>query len=133
VTTAGVSINRFCSSSLQVIAIAMTCQRVASEEVPAMVAGGGVEYISMVQNDKHNQLHAANDWLMKNKPGSYLSMIETADIVAQDERALISQQCTAAAQKAGRFDDEIVPFDATILLKDKETGAFNETQVSPQG
>jgi len=60
-------------------------------------------------------------------------MIETADIVAQNECALISQQCTAAAQKAGRFDDEVVPFDATMLLKDKETGAFNEKQVSPQG
>ena len=60
-STARVSINRFCSSGLQVIAIAMTCQLVASEEVPAMVTGGGVEYISMVQNDKHNQFHAAND------------------------------------------------------------------------
>mgnify|MGYP001357631509 CR=1 FL=1 len=115
VTTAGLSINRFCSSGLQSIAIA--AQRVVSEKVPAMVAGG-VESISMVQNEKLNSFHATNDWLMKNKPELYLAMIETADIVAQrygvsresqDEYALISQQRTAAAQEAGRFDDEIVP------------------------
>ena len=128
VTTAGLSINRFCSSGLQSIAIA--AQRVVSEKVPAMVAGG-VESISMVQNEKLNSFHATNDWLMKNKPELYLAMIETADIVAQrygvsresqDEYALISQQRTAAAQEAGRFDDEIVPFDATMMVKDKETG-----------
>jgi acetyl-CoA C-acetyltransferase len=139
VTTAGVSINRFCSSGLQ--AIAMASQRVVSEKVPAMVAGG-VEFIGMVQNDKLNQFHATNDWLMKNKPELYMSMIETADIVAQrygvsreaqDEYALTSQQRTAAAQEAGHFDDEIVPFDATMLLKDKETGAVSEKQVTLKG
>ncbi|OZC37057.1 acetyl-CoA acetyltransferase [Marinobacter vinifirmus] len=136
VTTAGLSINRFCSSGLQSIAIA--AQRVMSEKVPAIVAGG-VESISLVQNDKLNGFRATNEWLMKNKPELYLSMIETADIVAQrynvsreaqDECALVSQQRTAAAQQSGKFDDEIVPFDATMLVKDKETGEVSEKQVT---
>jgi acetyl-CoA C-acetyltransferase len=136
VTTAGLSINRFCSSGLQSIALAS--QRILSEKVPAMVAGG-VESISLVQNDKINPFHATNEWLLKNKPELYLSMIETADTVAkrynisreaQDEYALISQQRTAAAQEAGYFDDEIVPYDATMLVKDKETGEVSEKQVT---
>ncbi|BES69416.1 acetyl-CoA C-acyltransferase [Marinobacter nanhaiticus D15-8W] len=136
VTTAGLSINRFCSSGLQSIALAS--QRIVSEKVPAMVAGG-VESISLVQNDKINQFRATNEWLMKNKPELYLSMIETADIVAkrynisreaQDEYALVSQQRTAAAQEKGYFDDEIVPYDATMLVKDKETGEVSEKQVT---
>ncbi|WP_166268168.1 acetyl-CoA C-acyltransferase [Marinobacter caseinilyticus] len=135
-TTAGMSINRFCSSGLQ--AISLAAQRVLSEKVPAMVAGG-VESISLVQNDKLNSYRATNDWLMKNKPELYLSMIETADIVAkrygvsreaQDEYALISQQRTAAAQQAGKFDDEIVPFDATMMVKDKETGEVSTKAVT---
>lgn len=135
-STAGMSINRFCSSGLQ--AIALASQRVLSEKVLAMVAGG-VESISLVQNDKLNAFRATNDWLMKHKPELYLSMIETADTVAkrygisreaQDEYALVSQQRTAAAQEAGRFDDEIVPFDATMLVKDKETGEVSERQVT---
>lgn len=136
VTTAGMSINRFCSSGLQ--AIALASQRILSEKVPAMVAGG-VESISLVQNDKLNAFHATNDWLMKNKPELYMSMIETADIVAkrynisreaQDEYALISQQRTAAAQEAGKFDAEIVPFDTTMLVKDKETGEVSKRDVT---
>lgn len=136
VTTAGMSINRFCSSGLQ--AIALASQRVLSEKVPAMVAGG-VESISLVQNDKLNSFNATNDWLMKNKPELYMSMIETADIVAkrygisreaQDEYALISQQRTAAAQETGKFDDEIVPFETTMLVKDKETGEVSKRDVT---
>lgn len=135
VTTAGLSINRFCSSGLQSIAIA--AQRIISEKIPAIVAGG-VESISMIQNDKLNTFRSTNEWLMKNKPELYLSMIETADIVAQrynisrqaqDEYAFISQQRTAAAQKSKKFDDEIVPFKATMLVKDKETGEVSEKQV----
>ncbi len=136
VTTAGMSINRFCSSGLQSIAIA--AQRVVAEKIPAIVAGG-VESISLCQNDKINQYRASNEWLMKHKPELYLSMIETADIVAQrynvsresqDEYALASQLRTAAAQQAGKFDDEIVPFDATMLVKDKATGEVSEQQVT---
>lgn len=136
VTTAGMSINRFCSSGLQ--AISLAAQRVLSEKVPAMVAGG-VESISLVQNDKMNAFHATNDWLMKNKPELYLSMIETADIVAkrynisreaQDEYALVSQQRTAKAQEAGYFDDEIVPIDTVMKVKNKETGEVTEKEVT---
>lgn len=136
VTTAGLSINRFCSSGLQSIALAS--QRVMSEKVPAMVAGG-VESISLVINDKLNKYHATNEWLMKHKPELYMAMIETADIVAQrygvsresqDEYSLISQQRAAAAQKNGLFDDEIVPMETTMLVKDKATGDVSEKQVT---
>tara|TARA_R110002111_G_scaffold262175_1_gene337263 strand:+ start:16168 stop:17352 length:1185 start_codon:yes stop_codon:yes gene_type:complete len=136
VTTAGLSINRFCSSGLQSIALAS--QRVLSEKVPAMVAGG-VESISLVINDKLNQHRATNEWLMKNKPELYMAMIETADLVAQrygvsresqDEYSLISQQRAAAAQQNGLFDDEIVPMEATMRVKDKETGEVSEKQVT---
>jgi len=136
VTTAGMSINRFCSSGLQSIALAS--QRVLSEKVPAMVAGG-VESISLVINDKLNQHRATNEWLMKNKPELYMAMIETADLVAQrygvsresqDEYSLISQQRAAAAQQNGIFDDEIVPMEATMLVKDKTTGEVSEKQVT---
>ncbi|WP_166261794.1 acetyl-CoA C-acyltransferase [Marinobacter salicampi] len=136
VTTAGLTINRFCSSGLQ--AISLAAQRIVSEKVPVMVAGG-VESISMVQNEHVNSFHATNDWLLQNKPELYLAMIETADVVAhrygisreaQDEYALISQQRTAAAQEAGHFKDEIVPFDAVMKVKDKETGNVSEKSVT---
>ncbi|QIB52655.1 MULTISPECIES: acetyl-CoA C-acyltransferase [Pseudomonas] len=136
VTTAGMSINRFCSSGLQSIAIA--AQRVVSEKIPAIVAGG-VESISLCQNDKLNMYKGVNEWIKQNKPELYLSMIETADIVAarynvsresQDEYSVISQQRTAAGQESGKFADEIVPYQTTMLVKDKETGEVSEKQVN---
>ncbi|HEX5513919.1 MAG TPA: acetyl-CoA C-acyltransferase [Gammaproteobacteria bacterium] len=136
ITTAGLSINRFCSSGLQSIALA--AQRIVSEKVPAMVAGG-VESISLVQNDKLNMYRGSNDWLMEHKPALYMAMIETADIVAkrygisreaQDEYALISQQRTAAAQREGKFDDEIVPYTTTMMLQDRETGEVSYKEVT---
>jgi len=136
VTTAGMSINRFCSSGLQSIALA--AQRIVFGEGPIMVAGG-VESISLLQNDKINQFRASNEWLKENKPEVYMAMIETADIVAkrysisreaQDEYSLISQQRTAAAQEAGRFDQEIVPFPTTMAIQDKETGEVSYKQVT---
>lgn len=136
VTTAGMSINRFCSSGLQSIAIA--AQRVVSEKIPAIVAGG-VESISLCQNDKLNMFHGTNQWIKENKPDLYMSMIETADIVAarynvsraaQDEYALISQQRTAAGQEAGKFDDEIVPYLVKMMVQDKETGTISEKEVN---
>jgi acetyl-CoA C-acetyltransferase len=114
VTTAGTTVNRFCSSGLQ--AIAFAAQRVIVDGVPALVAGG-VESISLVQ-PAMNKSHLREDWLAEHKPELWMPMIETADIVAkrygisrerQDEYALMSQQRTAAAQQAGRFDAEIVP------------------------
>lgn len=135
VTTAGMSINRFCSSGLQSIAIA--AQRVVSEKIPAIVAGG-VESISLCQNDKLNMFKGTNEWIMKNKPELYLSMIETADIVAQrynvsresqDEYALLSQQRVAAGQESGKFADEIVPYKVTMKVQNKETGEISDKEV----
>lgn len=127
ITTGGTTVNRFCSSGLQTIA--MAAQRVLVDKVPVMAAGG-VESITLAQANM-NKTHLHNEWLKANKPEIYLSMIETADIVAQrygvsreyqDEYALRSQQRTAAAQEKGLFDDEIVPMDVTQGFKDKESG-----------
>ncbi len=135
VTTSGTTINRFCSSGLQ--AIAMAAQRVIVDKVPVMVAGG-VESISLVQNTL-NKVHADNGWLLEHKPDVYLSMIETADIVAerygitreaQDAYSLESQKRTAAAQEAGRLDAEIVPLPSVKLVKNKETGEISEEAVT---
>ena len=118
VTTSGVTINRYCSSGLQ--AIAMGAGRILNEGVPALAAGG-VESISMVQlSGKMNMHQSTEAKLLAEKPALWMSMLETAEIVAerygisreaQDEYALKSQQRTAAAQKAGLFDDEIVPLE----------------------
>jgi acetyl-CoA C-acetyltransferase len=127
-TTSGMTVNRFCSSGMQTIAIA--AQRVVMEHVPIAVAGG-VESISLVQTEHQNRHHYSDEWIKQNKPDIYLSMIETADIVArrydvsrerQDEYALSSQLRYAAAQQAGRLDDEIVPLATTKLVTDKDTG-----------
>ncbi len=135
VTTAAATVNRFCSSGLQTIA--MAAQRVVTEQVPVMVAGG-VESISLVQNNL-NQHHYTEDWLMRHKPELWMSMIETADIVAeryavsresQDEYALASQMRTAAAQQAGRLDDEIVPLTTVKAVTDKQSGESWDEEVT---
>jgi acetyl-CoA C-acetyltransferase len=136
VTTGGVTVNRFCSSGLQ--AIAMAAQRVTVDRVPVMVAGG-VESISLVQNEHMNLHRLREPWLEQHKPEIYMTMIETAEVVArryyvtreaQDEYALISQQRTAAAQKAGRLDAEIVPFTTVKVVHDKATGQTREEEVT---
>ena len=135
VTTSAVTVNRFCSSGLQTIA--MAAQRVVVDKVPVMVAGG-VESVSLVQNNL-NKHHYTEDWLMRHKPELWISMIETADIVAerygidrqaQDDYALTSQKRTAAAQQAGRFDDEIVPLATVKEVTDKETGETRDEEVT---
>jgi acetyl-CoA C-acetyltransferase len=136
VTTAGVTVNRFCSSGMQ--AIAMAAHRVMVDQVPIMVAGG-LESISLVQNE-HMNLHRFREaWLEEYKPEIYMSMIETAEVVAkryyvsrerQDEYALASQQRTAAAQREGRFDAEIVPLPTVKLVPDKATGEVREEEVT---
>jgi acetyl-CoA C-acetyltransferase len=129
VTTAGVTVNRFCSSGLQ--AIAMAAQQIVSEGTPIAV-GGGVESISLVQMGGMNTNNLSEDWLMEHKPALWMSMIETAEIVAerygvsresQDRYALESQRRTAAAQKEGRFADEIVPLPTRMRVVDKASGA----------
>jgi acetyl-CoA C-acetyltransferase len=127
VTVPGETINRFCSSGLMAISIA--AQRIMVDGIDAAV-GGGLESISLVQPNM-NKVRFADEWLVEHKPEIYMTMIETADIVAQryqvtreaqDEFALLSQQRTAAGQKAGRFDAEITPMQTIKLMADKETG-----------
>lgn len=128
VTTAGVTVNRFCSSGLQ--AIAMAAQRVLVDKVPIMVAGG-LDSVSLVANEHTNKYRRTDDWLMEHKPEVYMTMIDTAEVVAkrygisreaQDEYALISQLRTHAAQLAGKLDDEIVPLTTMKQMSDKESG-----------
>ncbi|WP_097459869.1 acetyl-CoA C-acyltransferase [Mangrovitalea sediminis] len=135
VTASGTTINRFCSSGLQAIAVA--AQRVIVDKVPVAIAGG-LESISLTQANLNPTFHH-EDWLLKHKPELYLPMIDTADIVAgrygvsreaQDQYALQSQQRTAAAQEKGLFDDEIVPFETTMLTKNKETGETAQVAVT---
>ncbi|MBB45229.1 MAG: acetyl-CoA C-acyltransferase [Rhodospirillaceae bacterium] len=134
VTSAGTTVNRFCSSGLQAISIA--AQRVVMDKVPAMVAGG-LESVSLIQPNM-NTNNYTEPGLMESKPEIWMPMIETADTVghrygvsreAQDEYALQSQQRTADAQRDGRLDAEIVPLETTMLIKDKETGAISEKTI----
>jgi acetyl-CoA C-acetyltransferase len=129
VTTAGTTINRFCSSGLQAIA---TAARYVSDENADVVAAGGVESISLVQLGGHmNTYFFTEEKLMKSRPDLWMPMIETADIVAerygvsreaQDAYALESQRRTASAQQAGLFKDEIVPMPVKMKKVDKATG-----------
>jgi acetyl-CoA C-acetyltransferase len=136
VTVAASTINRFCSSGLQ--AIAMAAQRIIVDGVPVMV-GGGLESISLVQNDHMNKYRARNEWILEHKPALYDTMIQTAETVAerygisreaQDEYAVASQRRTAAGQQAGRFDDEIVPMPTVKLVANRETGETHEEAVT---
>ncbi|MGH7355069.1 MAG: acetyl-CoA C-acyltransferase [Candidatus Rokuibacteriota bacterium] len=136
VTTGGVTVNRFCSSGMQ--AIAMAAHRVIVDKVPVMVAGG-VESISLVQNEHMNFHRLREPWMEEHKPEIYMAMIETAEVVAkryyitretQDEYALASQQRTAAGQKDGRFDAEIVPFKTKKVVVDKASGETREEDVT---
>lgn len=131
VTASGMTVNRFCSSGLQSIALA--AQSITEGGSGPMVAGG-VESISMVQQKMRP---AADPWILEHKPAIYMTMIETADIVAdrygisreeQDAYGLRSQQRIAAAQANGIFDDEIVPMTTTMAVKDKETGEISKVE-----
>ena len=136
VSTAATTINRFCSSGLQ--AISSAAHRIIVDQVDVAVAGG-VEQVSLVQNEHMNHYKAKEDWLMEHKPDLWIPMIDTADIVSerygvsradQDAYALQSQQRTAAGQEAGRFDAEIVPITAVKLVQDKETKEISEQEVT---
>ena len=136
VTTAGATVNRFCSSGMQ--AIAMAAHRVIVDRVPIMAAGG-VESISLVQNEHFNNFRIHEPWLDEHKPEVYMPMIETAEVVAkryyvtrevQDEYSLASQQRTAAGQKSGRFAAEIVPLTTKKIVQDKTTGETREEEVT---
>jgi acetyl-CoA C-acetyltransferase len=135
-TVPGMSIDRQCSSGLMAIA---TAAKQVMHDGMAAVVGGGLESISLVQNDKMNRHRARDPWLEERVPQIYMAMLETAEIVAdrygvsreqQDEYALRSQQRTAAAQQAGRFDDEIAPLPSRMAVQDKATGAVSAKDVT---
>jgi acetyl-CoA C-acetyltransferase len=128
VTVPGLTVNRYCSSGLQTIAFA--AQRIAAGEGEVYVAGG-LESISCVQNDRMNLFMAKESWLEEHKPSIYWTMLETAETVAkryaipreaQDRYGVQSQQRAAAAQAAGRFNDEIVPIEVTMGVADRDSG-----------
>jgi acetyl-CoA C-acetyltransferase len=123
----GMSVDRQCGSGMMAIAIAA---RGIVREGMAIAVGGGVESISLVQNSHMNPFRAQDPWLEAHRPDIYMSMIETAETVAQrygvsreaqDLYALQSQQRTAAAQASGRFDAEIVPLTSVKQVEDRET------------
>jgi len=135
VTVAGMTVNRFCSSGLQTIA--MAAQRVMTEGVPALVAGG-VESISCVQQESNPHMRKER-WITEHKPELYWSMLETAETVAkrygiprekQDEYGAKSQQRAAAAQAAGKFTDEIVPMTTVMGMADKDSGRLFSKEVT---
>jgi acetyl-CoA C-acetyltransferase len=122
------SIDRQCSSGMMAIA---TAAKEIMHDGMNIAVGGGVESVSLVQNDKIVRTRGDDPELVRRIPALYMTMIETAEIVAQrygvsremqDEYALRSQQRTAAAQQAGRFDDEIVPLPSVMLATDRATG-----------
>ena len=134
VSVAGQTVSRYCASGLD--AIASGAERVIADGAGVIVAGG-VESVSMVQNHL-NMAFYTEEWLLRHTPDVYMPMLYTADNVAkkygvsrerQDEYALQSQQRTAAAQAAGRFDDEIVPLPAWKYTQQKDTGAVSEEHV----
>ena len=141
VSVPGVTINRFCSSGLQTIALA--AQRIMAGEADVFVAGG-VESISCVQNEMNKHM-LREPWLAEHKPAVYWPMLETAENVArryaisrerQDEYGVQSQQRAAAAVAAHRFDREIVPLTVTMGVADKESNRLytrETTLVSDEG
>jgi len=135
VTVPGMTVNRFCSSGLQTIALA--AQRIMAGEGEVFVAGG-VESISMVQNEM-NKHHFQDEWLHRHHPETYWPMLQTAEYVAsryqiprekQDEYGVQSQQRAAKARAEGKFKDEIVPITTKMKLVDKNTGTETMKEVT---
>ncbi|MEM7292340.1 MAG: acetyl-CoA C-acyltransferase [Pseudomonadota bacterium] len=134
-TVAGTTINRFCSSGLQ--SVAMAAGRIVMDGAPAMLAGG-VESISHIPPQADGE-QGKDPWIVENKPELYLAMIDTADIVAerynisredQDLFSARSQRLTAEAQESGRLDDEIVPVSTTMAVKDRDSGEVSYHDVT---
>lgn len=133
VTVSGQSIDRQCASGL--MAIATAAKQIVCDGMDIAV-GAGVDSIST--NQVPQVFTSADPWLVKHKPSLYMSMLETAEIVSerykvsreeQDEYSERSQSRTAAAQEAGKYDDEIVPMEAVTRLVDRETKAVQEVKV----
>jgi len=135
VSTAGLSINRFCSSGLQSIALA--AQRIMAGE-GEIYAAGGLESISCIQNQANYRM-LKEQWVVEHKPQVYMNMLQTAEIVAkryqigreaQDQYGVQSQLRAAAAARAGRFDAEIVPLTTTMAVADKQAGTLGTQEVT---
>jgi acetyl-CoA C-acetyltransferase len=135
-SVAGMSVDRQCASGLMGIAIAA---KEIVDDGMSITVGGGLESISLVQNDKMNRYRSQDPWLVEHRNDIYMTMIETAEIVAeryqitrerQDEYALQSQSRTAAAAAAGRFDAEIVALPSVMKVVDKATGAVSDKAVT---
>ena len=135
VTVSGLTVNRFCSSGLQ--AIALAAQRIMSGEGDIFVAGG-VESISCVQNEMNKKM-IHDDWINAHKPALYWPMLQTAETVAarygitrdrMDEYGAQSQQKAAAARDAGLFDAELVPVTTTMGVQDKVTNEISTKAVT---
>ena len=138
ISIAGTTVNRFCASGLQ--AIAMAAGRIVVDGAPAMIAGG-VESISQIRTRSATDSgdSGMDPWIVEHKPELYMAMIETADIVArrykisreaQDRFSAESQRRTEEAQKAGRYADEIVPCTTVMAVTDKETKAVTHREVT---
>ena len=128
VSVPGMTIDRQCASGL--MAIATAAKQIITDGMTVTI-GGGVESVSLVQNEHANRYRAHDPWLAENLPQTYMPMLETAEIVAerygisrerQDAFALLSQHRTAAAQQASLFDAEIVPLTTTKMITDRITG-----------
>ncbi|MEX2197943.1 MAG: acetyl-CoA C-acyltransferase [Burkholderiales bacterium] len=137
VTVSGMTVNRFCSSGLQTIALA--AQRILAGEGEIYVAGG-VESISLVQNEA-NKHHFQDEWLHRHKPEIYWPMLQTAEYVAkkygipreaQDRYGVLSQQRAAKARAEGRFKDEIVPITTKMKVIDKATSVETMKEVTAE-
>jgi acetyl-CoA C-acetyltransferase len=135
-SVAGMTVDRQCASGLMAISVAA---KQIVEDGMTIAIGGGLESISLVQTPQMNLDRYRDPWLMKHCPALYMSMLETAEIVAeryrvthdsQDEYALSSQQRTAKAQAAGRFDAEIVPLPSVMKVKDKATGQIRSVEIT---
>ncbi len=136
VSVAGMTVDRQCASGL--MAIATAAKQIVHDGMTIAV-GGGVESISLVQNDKRNEYRTQDPWLLDHRPDLYMTMIETAEIVAeryqvtreaQDQYALQSQSRTAAAQQAGRLDQEIAPLPSVMSVADRDTGEISWVPVT---
>jgi acetyl-CoA C-acetyltransferase len=134
-TVAGMTVDRQCSSGMMASAIA--AKQILHDDMSVTV-GGGVESISVAEDEHLNNYRARDPWLVEHVPDIYMSMLQTAEVVAdrygvsrerQDEFALLSQQRTAAAQSEGRFDAEIVALPSVKLIRDRDTGQVRHEEV----
>jgi acetyl-CoA C-acetyltransferase len=136
VSISGQTIDRQCSSGL--MSVSMAAKQIIVDGMQTVIAGG-VESISLVQNEHQNIFHKEDALALKHAPDLYMAMIDTAEVVskrykisreAQDEYSLLSQQRTAEAQQAGRFDAEIIPMTVTKVFQDKDNKAVTRKEIT---